>query len=120
MRTIVSVLTLCVLLAGVVAAQAQTGSATVTADRTSVRDRAATDGAVVATVTKGESLTVLAASGSGCACAPRPAQRASCIRCLCRRAPARCPPNQRLPNRPRNQPRNPDQRWSAARPRDGP
>lgn len=64
MRAMFGVLALCVLLIGGTAAWAQTGAATVTADRTSVRDKAATDGAVVATVTRGEGLTVLAASGA--------------------------------------------------------
>ena len=43
---------------------AQPGSVRVTAERTSVRDRAATDGAVVATVARGEQLQVLEVSGS--------------------------------------------------------
>ena len=44
-------------------ALAQTSTLRVTADRTSVRDRAATDGAVVTTVTRGEILEILETSG---------------------------------------------------------
>lgn len=45
-------------------ALAQGGSVRVSAERTSVRDRAATDGAVVATVTRGEQLPVVEVAGS--------------------------------------------------------
>ena len=62
MRRLIGVIGL--VLCAATAAFAQSGTAQVTADQTSVRDRAATDGTVVATVRKGDELTVLAANGS--------------------------------------------------------